>query len=135
MYSYRDKSILISDDDSASQLLMKKYLEKTGAHLYFANDGSEAIDVVLNQKIDIVLMDINMPNINGIEATKKIKTIKNDLPIIIQTAYAIQSDKEEALKAGADDVITKPLDQSRLIDKINYFMLKNSKLAFLGNIN
>ena len=78
--------------------------------------------VVNNDNIKIVLMDIRLPDIDGFEATKKIKKLKPNLPIIAQTAYAMYNDKEMCLQNGCDDYISKPLNKSVLFEKINNYL-------------
>lgn len=77
-----------------------------------------------NAEIDIVLMDIKMPEMNGIEATKRIKQNRPNLPIIAQTAYAFSDDRAKALKAGCDDYIAKPIQGDKLLEMVNSMLLK-----------
>ena len=81
-----------------------------------AKDGLEAIDIFKVQilRIDVVLMDIKMPKMNGLDATRKIKEIKPDIPIIAQTAFAMRDEKENAIAAGCDDYIIKPIRKEEL---------------------
>ena len=75
-----------------------------------------------NDNIDLILMDIKLPNMNGYEVTKKIKEFRNEIPIIAQTAYAMQDEREKCLKAGCDDYISKPIDIDKLFSMINKFI-------------
>lgn len=125
-YNFTGKTILIVEDEEVSQFFFEKSLKKTNANLLFANDGLESIKIVeSNAKIDLVLMDIRLPLMNGIEATLKIKQINPDIPIIIQTAYALESAQAEALENGCDDFITKPIQMDTLFSIIHKHLNTN----------
>lgn len=115
-YDFIGKTILIVEDEDFSQLFFEKSLKKTNANLLFAKDGIEAIEMVMkNLDIDLVLMDIRLPRMDGIEATSKIKQINPEIPVIIQTAYAMDSALYEAQNSGCDGFITKPIDIRTLL--------------------
>ena len=106
------KNILIAEDESLNYELLEFILKPLEANIIWAKNGKEALDITKsNAKIDLILMDIRMPILNGLEATKQIKTLSPNLPIIAQTAYAISGDKELALKAGCDNYISKPINK------------------------
>jgi len=110
------KTILIAEDEIVNYMFLEVLLEETGAKLIHANDGQQAIDTVKNNpKIDIILMDIKMPNINGLDATRQIKALHPQIPIIAQTAYAMQDDEYKALQAGCNEYISKPIDANKLL--------------------
>jgi CheY-like chemotaxis protein len=91
--------------------------------LIHAKNGKEAVDICYdNNEIDIVLMDIKMPVMNGHRATVKIKTKYPDLPVIAQTAYSTESEKQKALNSGCDDFISKPIDKEQLLSMINTYL-------------
>lgn len=119
--------ILVVEDEEINYFLIKELLcheEKFKCEIIHASNGKEAIEVVeSNLDIKLVFMDIKMPIMNGYEATKKIKEIKPDLPIIIQTAYNSKDDKEKAFSTGCDDFVSKPLDKE-ILDKILIKYLK-----------
>ena len=109
-YDWEGKTILIVEDEEVSQYFFKKALKKTKAFLVIAKDGVEAVKMVkADEDIDLVLMDIRLPNMDGLEATRLIKQISPELPVVAQTAYAQHSDREQALFSGCDDYITKPI--------------------------
>lgn len=109
-------NILIAEDDYTNFEFLKKALERTGANLIHACDGKEAIELFSeNKKIDLILMDIMMPEMNGFDATSEIKKIKNEVPIIAQTALAMEGDDKRALEAGCDAYISKPIRINELI--------------------
>lgn len=115
-YNFVSKTILIVEDEAVSQFFFSKALQKTKANLFFVNDGIEAVNMIKeNTEIDAVLMDIRLPRMNGIEATMKIKEINPEMPIIIQSAYALSSTREEAFKSGCNDFITKPINMGTLL--------------------
>lgn len=123
---FANKTILVVEDDKASYEYLKVILERQEINTLKANNGEEAIKYCKeNPSIDLVLMDINMPVMNGFLATKAIKKFKPDLPIIAQTAYAIAGDKEKALEAGCDDYISKPINKKELLEKIENCLSKN----------
>ncbi len=100
----RTKKILIVEDDISSRLYLNKILEKTGATLLSACDGKEAIEAAKSDpSIDIILMDIQLPVIDGYGAAKKIREFRNDVIIIAQTAYILLGDREKIIASGFDD--------------------------------
>jgi len=117
------KIILVVDDVESVYLYMKAVFRKTNVQLIWAKDGQEAIDICKeNKNISLVLMDIQMPVLNGLEATKHIKQFRKDLPIIAQTAYALKGDREMSLNAGCDDYISKPIDTKVLFTTIEKYI-------------
>jgi CheY-like chemotaxis protein len=117
------KTILIAEDEIVNYMFLEVLFEETGAALIHASDGVQAIDAVkANPAINIVLMDIKMPHINGLEATRQIKTMRPQLPVIAQTAYAMQDDEYKALQAGCNDYISKPIDANKLIGLMKKYL-------------
>ncbi|MBI5218921.1 MAG: response regulator [Bacteroidia bacterium] len=113
---WKNKTILIVEDDHVNFQYLKVLLKKTNAQILRAENGQEAIDLCQkNKHINIVLMDIQMPVMNGFEATKIIKGFRKDLPVIAQTAYAMAEDKEKCVAAGCDEYLSKPIDIKALI--------------------
>ncbi len=109
-YNFLGKTILIAEDDELSRYFFEKALKKTRANLFFVSDGMEALRMIEeNAEIDLVIMDIRLPKMDGIEATLKIKALNPELPIVIETAYAMDTMRDEALKSGCDEFITKPI--------------------------
>ena len=120
---WKGKTILIAEDEIVNYMFLEVLFEETGAILTHASDGRQAIDAVkANPDINVVLMDIKMPNINGLEATKQIKAIRPQLPVIAQTAYAMQDDEYKALQAGCNDYISKPIDANKLISLMKKYL-------------
>ena len=120
------KKILIVEDDFSSKLYLNKILEKANVIILNAGDGQEAVDIAFNNPdIDIILMDIQIPVIDGFEAMKKIREFRENIIIIAQTAYGLLGDKEKILSSGFNDYIIKPILTQNLIEKLN----TNLKLA------
>ncbi len=115
----KGRKVLIVEDDQSSRLYLNKILERTGVILLNASDGQEAIDVALkNPDIDIILMDIQLPVIDGYKSTEKIREFMPDVIIIAQTAYGLLGDKEKIIESGFNDYIIKPILSQNLIEKM-----------------
>lgn len=118
----KEKTILAVEDDEVSLELLKVILDKSGFNIIGAANGKEAIEICKeNANIDLVLMDINMPVMDGYEATKALKKLKPNLPIIAQTAYAIAGDREKIIEAGCDDYISKPIKKKDLLEIVRKY--------------
>ncbi|SHL49262.1 Signal transduction histidine kinase [Flavobacterium flevense] len=117
-----NKTILIAEDDNINFLLFQKMMKDKDFEIIRAKNGQEAVDICIsNSNIDLVLMDIKMPVLNGFEAVEQIKPIRPELPIIAQTAYSSSEDRIKIEKAGFDDYITKPLSRERLFEMIDKY--------------
>ncbi len=115
--------ILIAEDDWVSFEYLKLILSKFDIEVIYAENGKQAVEFVKNMPdIDLVLMDIRMPVMNGIEATKLIKKIRPDLPIIAQTAYAFSEERSKILAIGCDEYLSKPMQSSKLNILINKYL-------------
>ena len=108
--------ILIAEDDEASELLLSTFVKKLGEIVISAKNGAEAVEACLdNPNLDLVLMDLQMPEIDGIEATRQIRLFNPNLVIIAQTAYAVTKNREMAMKAGCNDYLLKPINKNELL--------------------
>ena len=115
----RDISVLIVEDDDMSYLLLNDILIEYGMKILRACNGNDCLKMLKSEmEIDLVLMDLKLPHLNGLEATRIIKQLTPELPVIAQTAFATQSDMEKSIAAGCDDFISKPINKNLLIDKI-----------------
>jgi len=115
----KGRKILIVEDDLSSRLYLNKILEKAGVIIMNAGDGQEAVDVALNNSdIDIILLDIQLPVMDGYSALSKIREVKKDMVIIAQTAYGLLGDKEKILNSGFNDYVIKPILSQNLIEKL-----------------
>ncbi len=113
------KTVLIAEDDANSFELLEMYLKPWKIKVLWAKNGVEAIDLYSkNRNINLILMDVKMPILSGYEATKEIKLMNPKVPIIAQTAFAINNEKEIALQAGCDDYVPKPISWSKLSEKM-----------------
>lgn len=116
-----DKTILVAEDDESNYLLVNELL--INAKIMHAGNGSRAVEICKDSDhIDLVLMDIKMPVMDGMEAMKKIKELKPDLPVIALTAYAYADDKSRFLEAGFDEYLSKPVSQKELIDVVEKYI-------------
>lgn len=124
-YNWERYTILIVEDARISYELLVKFLENTKVSILHAVDGELAVKICTeNDHIDVVLMDIQLPVMDGLEATRLIKKVKPSLPIIAQTANAMIDDQRIINEAGCDDYIAKPISKSELLEKINKFIIK-----------
>jgi CheY-like chemotaxis protein len=116
--------ILLVEDDEVNRDMLSRRLERRGYQVLLAVDGEQAMAIAGAQAPDLILMDLSLPVIDGWEATRRLKAAAETraIPIIALTAHAMVSDRENSMAAGCDDYDTKPVELSRLIDKINKFL-------------
>ncbi len=117
------KTILIAEDNDSNYILMT-YILKRFYQFERAKNGQEAVDMVNAKAYDLVLMDIKMPIMDGLEATQLIKEAHPDLPVIALTANAFDSDRQLAMKAGCNDFLSKPVNSERCLSTIEKFIGK-----------
>jgi CheY-like chemotaxis protein len=118
----RKLKILIADDDKTSELLLRLIFEKDAKEFLYVSNGIEAIETCKNNPdIDLILMDIDMPKMNGYEATLKIREFNSDVIIIAQTAFAIDGDRENSILAGCNEYISKPIGRIALRKLVNSY--------------
>lgn len=121
-----DKSkplILIVEDVESNYLYLNAVLSKLDVKVEWAKNGIEAVDFAKgNPSTDVILMDLQMPEMNGYEATREIKKIYPDMVIIAQTAFAMSEDRAKALEAGCDDYLAKPIRSKDLLDTVNKYL-------------
>ncbi len=112
--------ILIAEDEDSNYTVLKMLLEKKlSAEIFRARNGLEAVELTrTNESINLVLMDIKMPVMDGFEATDIIKRERKELPIIAITAYGLSGDEHKALSSGCDDYVSKPIQTNALFEKI-----------------
>lgn len=119
---FENLNILIVEDEVMNFRYLSEILKNKAKNIYHSFDGFSAIEQCKNNpEINMVLMDIKLPGINGLEATAEIKKFRPGLPIIAQTAYTLIGDREKALEAGCDEYISKPIDKEKLFSLINSF--------------
>ncbi len=106
--------VLVAEDEHANRLLIKTLLEKEGLQVTVVQDGDRAVEQALAQPFDLILMDIQMPVVNGLEATKTLRQNDISVPIIALTAHAMRGDRDKCIDAGCNDYIPKPVDPAQL---------------------
>ncbi|MEN6385373.1 MAG: response regulator, partial [Phycisphaerales bacterium] len=118
-------NILVAEDSPTNQTLIDLILKKTGLKTKIVDNGLEAVNAVGKQKFDAILMDIQMPVMNGYEATRQIKAKCPAVPVIALTACAMKGDDEKCFAAGCDDYLTKPIDRKKLLAALAKYLVKN----------
>ena len=118
-YKWGKIKLLIVEDDDQGFFFFEKVLKNTGVQITRAATGLAAVNLCKENTFNLILMDIQLPEMDGLAATKLIKQSNPDIPIIAQTAYALSGEKEKCLKAGCDDYISKPINISELLGKID----------------
>src|SRR5215470_9729799 len=113
------KTLLVEDNDMNRDMLSRRLLRK-GYEVVMALDGQQAVEMAAAEKPDLILMDMSLPVLDGWEATRQIKAAAEtrEIPVIALTAHAMAGDREKAIGAGCDDFDTKPVDFTRLVEKI-----------------
>jgi two-component system cell cycle response regulator DivK len=128
-YSWAGKTVLIVEDNETSNIYFEAALRKTKANLIWAKNGLEAVETAKNNaNIDLILMDINMPKMDGIEATKIIKSVYPDIIIVVQTAFILSGEERMCQEAGCDEFITKPIRLKYLLDTINRYLAEPKEI-------
>ena len=113
-------TILLVEDNEANRDMLSRRLERRGYAVTIATDGRDGIEAARRGLPDLVIMDMNLPEIDGWQATRYLKSepVTRHIPIIALTAHAMSSDRQRALEAGCDDYDTKPVEMTRLLTKI-----------------
>jgi len=123
-----EQTILIAEDELTNYFLIEEFLRQTGVHIKHAENGAQAVELFKTGEIDLILMDIKMPVLDGIEAFKEIKKLNANIPIIALTAYAYEVDKKGLLDQGFDGYISKPVAQHEVVELIARFRQTNPDL-------
>lgn len=119
-YNWKNKVILIAEDMEMNFVLLKKTLAQTQANIIRAKNGQEMVDIIKSQRnVDIVLLDMGMPVMDGYDATKLLRNEGFQVPIIAQTAFALNNEKERVLEVGCNDYVEKPINKEVLFEKID----------------
>ncbi|MCX6287702.1 MAG: PAS domain S-box protein [Bacteroidetes bacterium] len=117
-----NKTVLVVEDEESNYFLLERILRRTGANVVWAKNGIDAITMAGMGNIDLVLMDVRMPVMDGYEATGEIRKFNKTIPIIAQTAYALKGEKERSIAAGCDGYISKPIDPKEFLETIIRFI-------------
>ena len=120
--------ILVVDDDKNTRLLFRAVLEGAGYTVTTAEDGVKALSVMDRAHVDLVVLDIMMPNMDGYEFTRLLRESQNNLPILMVSAKQLPADKHKGFLAGTDDYMTKPIDDEEMIYRIKA-LLRRAKIA------
>jgi CheY-like chemotaxis protein len=127
-----NKTIIVAEDVTSNFMLIKAYLNRTNANLLWAKDGTEVISMLKNHDVHLILLDIQMPIMDGMKTIEVIRATGNKIPIIIQTAFALSGEIEKCISAGCDDYLTKPIKKDDLINKIS--LVLNNKETNNANL-
>lgn len=130
--------ILVVDDDKHTRMLLKAILENANYTISCANDGMQALDILEKEHIDLVVLDIMMPNMDGYEFTETIRQTDNALPILMVTAKQLPEDEKKGFLVGTDDYITKPIDEEKLLLRIKALLRRaqivNEQKIIIGDV-
>ena len=122
--NWEDKVILVVEDVDTNKIFFDAALRKTNAKILWAKDGKDAITLFSENRIDLVLMDLQLPIMDGYTATRKIKAINSEIPVIAQTAHVMSGEREKCLEAGCDDYLAKPIRLQILMDTLSKYLNK-----------
>jgi len=118
-YNWEGKNILIVEDEEMNYQYLKTVLKKTKANVLWAEDGVQGVEKAKENDVHVILMDIQLPEMNGYEATRQILKSKPDVPVIAQTAHALKEEKSKCFESGAVDYMAKPLNRKKLLEMID----------------
>ena len=121
-------NILVVDDDRSTRLLMQALLEAEHYTVFLACNGEEALQVMEQQEIDLVILDVMMPKMDGYAFTRVLREAKNDLPILMVSAKQLPADRKQGFLAGTDDYMVKPVDEEELLLRMKA-LLRRAKIA------
>lgn len=122
-YDWSDYTLLIAEDEDTNFIYLETALVETHVTILRAKNGKEAVEIAkLNPAIDLILMDIKMPEMNGLEATRSIKSFRKDLTVIAQTAFALDEDRRNCSAVGCDDFLAKPIRYKVLLDTLSKYL-------------
>jgi len=115
-----DKKILLVEDNPVNRRLAEFLLRSQGYQVRAATNAQEAFDTIKAERPDLILMDVQLPGMDGLEATRKLKAEPNtrDIPVVAVTSYAMKGDREKALAAGCSGYITKPIDKDTFVREV-----------------
>ncbi|MCK5168908.1 MAG: response regulator [Bacteroidales bacterium] len=118
-------SVLIVDDEMAIRDSIKIVLDDEGYKTDKAGDGEAALAKIKENNYDVIITDIKMPNMDGLEATREIKKTNPEIPIVAQTAYAMENDERLSLEAGCNSYLSKPIKATKLIETLSTFLMSD----------
>lgn len=122
----KNKTVLIIEDDPTSQKFLKEILDPTGAKILLSGTGEYGLDLLsVYPDLDLILLDIRLPGMNGSEVIKQIREMGSRIPVIVQTAHALAEDNEKYIRMGATDYLPKPIDLNKLLHLVRYYLNQN----------
>jgi CheY-like chemotaxis protein len=121
---FTGKRILVAEDNQLNFKLIETILSRTNATFYWAKNGVEAVDLSIKNELDLVLMDIRMPEMDGLAASKLIKKYYPDLNIVAVTAFTSSEDVEHIFNAGITEYVSKPINQEKFIQMLEKYLIK-----------
>jgi len=121
-YNWEGKIILVAEDVLINFKLLELNLKKTNATIIWAKDGEEVVEYASKNKVDLILMDIQMPKLNGYDATRLIRETNKVVPIIAQTAFTMTNERDSSIEAGCNAYITKPINRIELLSTIHKYL-------------
>ena len=123
-YDFSPYTIMVAEDTPYNYEYLKSILQKTGANIVWAKDGIDVLTIFNTTKIDLILMDIQLPEISGYEATTQIRLKDLNIPIIAQTAYAMAEDKQRCYDSGCNEVLVKPIRMDDVLTTVAKYLHK-----------
>jgi two-component system, OmpR family, response regulator len=131
-------NILVADDDKNTRLLMSAILENAGYTVYTACDGLDALNMLETEHIDLIVLDVMMPNMDGYTFTQTLRQADSNLPILMVTAKQLPADKHKGFLVGTDDYITKPVDEEEMLLRIKALLRRakivNERKIIIGDV-
>jgi CheY-like chemotaxis protein len=124
--------ILVAEDAPTNQVLIKLLLERMGLQVTVVEDGNQVMQKALTKQFDLIFMDIQMPHMNGYEATQELRKKGITTPIVALTAFVMKGDEEKCIEAGCDDYLAKPIDQRELVKTINKYLAPDESTVSAG---
>lgn len=120
--SWQGKVLLVVEDEDHNFTYIYEILKRTKITMIRAETGREAIKLFAENKVDLVLMDIKLPDLDGMDATREIKKLNAEVPVVAQTAYAMKRERDRCIEAGCDDYISKPFDPETLMNVVKKYL-------------
>ncbi len=122
-FNWSQYTILIAEDEETNYIYLETALQKTDIVILRAKNGREAVEIArLNPQLDLILMDIKMPEMNGLEATRSIKSFRKDVTVIAQTAFAMEEDRRNCSAVGCNDFLPKPIRYKVLLETLAKYL-------------
>jgi CheY-like chemotaxis protein len=117
---WSNRTIIVAEDEEVNFIYLKTALSKTNITILRAHNGEEAVEIArVNPLVELILMDIKMPKMNGLEATRAIKSFRKDIVIVAQTAFAMEEDRKNCQTVGVDDFLSKPVRYKLLFETLS----------------